>query len=344
MGAESFAGGFIRHRALILVAAGGAAAEAGLLTLVAPAARTVAPQVTALPPLAAYHDLRWLFADSQSWLTFTGVLLAVLAARAGMDTLLLRLAWPAHAPAPRASRVFASSVTLTALAWLLLAPAATLALGVAVLPFSWPFIAALPIMVGMMLALSHGGTHPSWWRRLPPPRAVAWLAGSFLALSAVGGVIAHLNTAEAVAVSALAGLVNARGWYGMAAIAARMRPRAHVSVPARVVFGLPFAPVAALLVLVLVVGVARLMFTGTIRLGQPAASGVTAAGGGDPRGGDSHAGAQVASAARSPRRARPRRLPRPRPRRPPRPWPRRRCSWSAAGDRLAVTPPTGCAR
>src|SRR5215470_679982 len=165
MGAEKLARGFLRHWALILVAVGGTAVEAGLLTLVAPAARAVAPQVTALPALGAYHDLRWLFADDQSWFVFTGVLLAVLAARAGMDTLLLRLAWPAHAPPPRAGRVFASCVTLTALAWLLLTPAATLALGVAVLPFSWPFIAALPIMVGMMLALSHGGTHLFWWRR-----------------------------------------------------------------------------------------------------------------------------------------------------------------------------------
>ena len=36
--------------------------------------------------------------------------------------------------------------------------------------------------------------------------------------------------------------------------------------PARVLFGLPFAPLAALMVLALVIGVARLMFTGTIVL------------------------------------------------------------------------------
>jgi hypothetical protein len=33
-------------------------AEAMLLTFLAPSARSLAPQVTALPPLAAYHDLR----------------------------------------------------------------------------------------------------------------------------------------------------------------------------------------------------------------------------------------------------------------------------------------------
>src|SRR6516162_10144998 len=43
--------GFLRHKGLILVAAGGAVTEAGLLTLLAPAARPVAPQMTALPVL-----------------------------------------------------------------------------------------------------------------------------------------------------------------------------------------------------------------------------------------------------------------------------------------------------
>src|ERR1700746_3266279 len=85
MGGILPAGGFLRHKGLILVAAGGAVAEAGLLTLLAPAARPVAPQVTALPALAAYHDLRWLFADGQSWLSFTSVLLAVPSAPARMD-------------------------------------------------------------------------------------------------------------------------------------------------------------------------------------------------------------------------------------------------------------------
>src|SRR6202161_2119631 len=156
MRTELPAEGFLRHRGLILVAVGGAVTEGGLLTLLAPAARPVAPQVTAMPSLAAYHDLRWL---------------------AGRGEL----------PAPRLSRSFASCAALTALAWLLLTPAATLAFGVAVLPFSWPFLAAFPIMLWIVVALSHGGTVQAWWRRLPPLRAVAWLLGSFAALTADGG-------------------------------------------------------------------------------------------------------------------------------------------------------------
>src|SRR6516225_4203140 len=258
--------GFLRHKGLILVAAGGAVTEAGLLTLLAPAARPVAPQVTALPVLAAYHDLRWLFAYGQSWAGFTAVFTAVLLARSAVDTALLRLAWPRDLRAPRLSRAFLSCTALTALAWLLLTPAVTLAFGVAVLPFSWPFLAALPIMVGIAAALSHGGVIIAWWRRLPPLRSVLWLLASFLLLSAAAAVIAHLGTPAALAVAAAAGLLNARAWYGLAGIASRLHPRTHESVPARLLLGLPFAPLAAVMVIVLAVGVARLMFTGTIQL------------------------------------------------------------------------------
>src|ERR1700742_518634 len=96
--------GFLRHRGLILTAAGGAVVEGGLLTLLAPNARSVAPQVTALPSLAAYHDLRWLFADTQSWLWFGALVVAVLVARSALDVTLLRLAWPRGVPAPALSR------------------------------------------------------------------------------------------------------------------------------------------------------------------------------------------------------------------------------------------------
>ena len=259
-------GGFLRHRGLILAAAGGAVAEAGLLTLIAPAARPVAPQVTAMPVLAAYHDLRWLFTDSGSWFGFAGIMLAVLLFRAAVDTALLRLAWPRELRAPGLGRAFWSCMALTAVAWLLLSPAVTLAFGVAVLPFSWPFLAALPIILGIAAALSHGGVIVAWWRRLPPLRSVLWLLGSFLVLSAGAAVIAHLGTAAALGVAAVTGVVNARAWYGLAGLAARLHPRTPASVPAKVLLGLPFAPIAAIMAMALVVGMARLMFTGAIQL------------------------------------------------------------------------------
>jgi len=237
-----------------------------LLALIAPNARSVAPQVTAVPSLAAYHDLRWLFTDTQSWLWFCGLVAVVLVARAALDVTMLRLAWPRGVPAPKVSRAFVSCAALTLVAWLLLSPAVTLAFGVAVLPFSWPFLAAFPIMLGIVAALSHGGVLGAWWRRLPPARAVLWLLGSFAAATIAAAAMTHLSAGAAVAVAGLTGLVNARAWYGLAVMAARLQPRAHESVPARMLFSLPYAPIAAVMVLALVVGVARLLFTGTIEL------------------------------------------------------------------------------
>jgi hypothetical protein len=283
MRAELPADGFLRHRGLIVASAGGAMAEAGLLTLLAPTARLVAPQATALPALAAYHDLRWLFAYSQSWLSFAFGLVMLLLARSAIDTALLRLAWPNQREVPRLGPVFWSCAALTLLAWVLLAPAVILAFGVALLPFSWPFLAALPIVLGIVLALSHGGALTAWWRRLPPLRTVAWLFASFLVLSAAAAVIAHLGTAAALGVTAAAGIVNARAWYSLARVAAKSRPVTQAAPPQVVTIwrtlarsmrlalrGIPVAPLSALLILALAVGVARLMFTGTIRLAGPA--------------------------------------------------------------------------
>jgi len=167
-----------------------------------------------------------------------------------------------------------------------LSPAVTLAFGVAVLPFSWPFLAAFPIMLGIAAALSHGGVVAAWWRRLPPVRAIGWFFGSFVMLTAAAALITHLSTGAALAVTAVAGLVNARAWYGLAGVAARLHPRAPESLPGRLLVSLPYAPIAALMVLALVVGVARLMFDGTIKLPvspSPVAAVGAAAIGGFPR-------------------------------------------------------------
>jgi hypothetical protein len=66
--------GFLRHRGLIALAVGGAAAEVCLLSIVAPAARPLAPQVTAFPPLAVFHDLRWLFGYNRAGRCRTGTM------------------------------------------------------------------------------------------------------------------------------------------------------------------------------------------------------------------------------------------------------------------------------
>jgi hypothetical protein len=279
------AGAFFRHRGLVAFAAGGAMAETLALSFLAPDARPLAPQVTALPPLAVYHDLRWLFAFNQSWLGFTGVLVLLVLARSAVDAILIRLAWP-HGPArdvpavprPRFLASMVSCVVLTVLVGLVMSPVVTLMFGVALVPFSWPYLGAVPILLGTAVALSQGGVGQAWWRRLPPLGTAAWVIASFLILSLAAVLMAHLDTAGMVAVAGLAGVVNARAWYGLttAAVTRSVERPPHPwywrAALQRIRWALrdrtswvPLAPLAAVMVLALAVGLTRLAFTGTVR-------------------------------------------------------------------------------
>jgi hypothetical protein len=281
------AGAFFRHRGLIAFSAGGAMAETAVLTIVAPAARPLAPQVTALPPLAAYHDLRWLFAFNQSWLGFTAVFLLLVLARGTVDAVLVQLAWPDESdpgapglPRPRFLTSVVSCAVLTVLVGLVMSPVVTLMFGVALLPFSWPYLAAVPILLGTAVALSQGGVGQTWWRRLPPVRTAAWVIATFLVLSLASALMAHVDALGIVAVAGLAGVVDARAWYGLTAVAVErsvekpLHPWHWRATLQRIQRSLldrtswvPVAPLAAVMVLALVVGLARLAFTGTVRFG-----------------------------------------------------------------------------
>ena len=225
------AGAFFRHRGLIAFAAGGAMAEAALLSFLAPSARPLAPQVTALPPLAAYHDLRWLFAFNQPWLGFTGALVLLVVARSAVDAVLVMLAWPRVTepgiPRPRFLASLLSCAVLTVLTGLVMSPVVTLMFGVALLPFSWPYLAAVPILLGTAVALSQGGVGQAWWRRLPPARTAAWVIATFGVLSLASVLMTHLDTPGIVAVAGLAGIVDARAWYGLTAAAVRGAAECH---------------------------------------------------------------------------------------------------------------------
>jgi hypothetical protein len=253
---------FLAHRGLIALAAGCAAAEAALLCAVAPAARALAPQVTAVPPLAVFHDLRWLFGYQQSWPTFALLLAGLIVARSVLNAALVLLAWPTDRPRPAAREAFAAAVTLTMVACLLLSPIVALTVGVAILPFSWPYLAALVVMLLISAPLSHGGIRISWWRTLPPVRAVCWLLIDFAVLSLAAAAIGRLPLAAAIPVSGLAGVANARAWFGLVRAAARKPARrpAAAGLPAQPLLRLPLAPLAAVLSIAMVIGMTRLAF------------------------------------------------------------------------------------
>jgi hypothetical protein len=271
--------GFVAHRGLILAASGGAMAEAAILLWLAPAARALAPQVTALGPLAVFHDLRWLYGYGGSWAGFI-VMLAVLAvARTLAGAGLARLAWPRGVDPPRLTLLLGCGLAAVLLSGLLLSPLVTMAFGVALLPFSWPLLATLPALLLIVALLSHAGVAPWWWRILPPGRAVGWAILDFLALSGAAALTGWLPAGWAVPVAGLAGLVNARAWYGVTrALAlprrefrllprpARPRPRPSMpGVPGRggrpLPRPLPLAPLAVVMAVILVVGVVRLAFS-----------------------------------------------------------------------------------
>jgi hypothetical protein len=280
--------GFWSHRGLIAVATGTALAEAGLLIAVAPAALALAPQVTALPPLAVFHDLRWLDRAPPSWPLFVLLLAGLLLTRSVVNAVLVRLAWPAGSAPPAPLAAWRHALGFTAFACLLLSPLASLTLGLAVLPFSWPFLATMAVLLLMALPLSHGGVTGCWWRMLPPPVAVGWLLTDVAVLSAAGAAIGGLPAA-ALVVTALAGLVNARAWYGLtAAVAARGQrqpARWRLAGPAR----LPAVPAVTIAALAVVTLAIRLAFWANTPVPQtaaaharPAAAGVTAISGPAP--------------------------------------------------------------
>jgi hypothetical protein len=268
--------GFLGRPALIAVAVAVPMAEAAAVDVTAPAARTLSPEVTALAPLAVFHDLRWLFGLGGTWPRFVLTLLAMVAARSVLDAI---LAWLAR---PRPTLLLGSSIALTICAVLLLSPLVALTFGVALLPFSWPFLGVLLVLMLYGLLLSHGSAASWWWRRLPPLRAAAWLLAEFLVLSAASLLINRVPTGWVIPVAGLVGVVNARAWYGVTtsltrpvtkslSIAPGTQARALSPPPAPPAAAaphwrsattrrIPVAPMAVVLAIALVLGVARAGF------------------------------------------------------------------------------------
>ena len=279
------AAGFLAHRGLIAFATGAAMAEAGLLIAVAPAARALAPQVTALPPLAVFHDLRWLYSTQRSWLEFALLLAGLMLARAAVNSVLVRLAWPTSESAPPLRVALRSALGFTVLACLLMSPLVSVTFGLAILPFSWPFLGTLPVLLLIALPISHGGMASTWWRMLPPPAAVGWLLADFVVLSVAAAVTGQLPLVAAVPVAGLAGLVNARAWYGLTAVVARAHAARSHGHPAglRRIPPVPLAAFAAIAVVVLAIRVVFLMGVPAVHAAQnspaqaPAAMGTSTA-------------------------------------------------------------------
>ncbi len=255
--------GFSGHVGLIMLGAAVPMAEAAVVIAVTPSARVLAPQVTALAPLAVFHDLRWLFGFGGTWPRFVLALVGLVVGRSVLNAALAWLAWPRGQPRPRPAVLLGSGAILTLCAGLLMSPLVTLTFGVALLPFSWPFLGTLPALILFALVLSHGATASGWWRTMPTLRSAEWLVADFLVLSLAAVVIGRLAAVWAVPVAGLTGIINARAWYGVATSLAVPRASGRLRLAARrvpVARRLPVAPAAAVLAVALVIGVARTGF------------------------------------------------------------------------------------
>jgi MFS family permease len=241
---------FGRCRVLIAVCVLGAVVGAVALPAIGiGAARELSPQLTALAPLGLFHDLRWLFVYHDSWLSFGLGAVALIAFRATFTAVVVRLAWPADRPRPSLRRTWLSALIYTLVAGALLSPMVALLFGVGVIPFSWPWLAAVPTAVIVAVIVHHGGLVGHWWRRLPTARSVGWLLLDVLVLTATALTISAAPAWLAWLPAALGGLFNAWAWYGATDALVHRRPARwpHLTWP------VPVTPVTAVLVLVVIV-------------------------------------------------------------------------------------------
>ena len=203
------------------------ASEALLLLLMGwDAGLVLAPQITALGPIAAFHDLRWLLVVADSPEKLTVALLSVVAFRALFMAAMVHWLWPTDA-VPRFGRLFASTLGAQIVSLVLFAPSAGLLFGVAVAAFSWPVLVAFPAAYLVAALMAHGFGGVQWWRGAPPAPLVGWLTVSGLALSLAALVIQRLPTALAPVVAAAAGFVNAQAWSHSGSCIAHWEPRSR---------------------------------------------------------------------------------------------------------------------
>jgi hypothetical protein len=237
---------------LIALCAGAGALEAALLAhFGVQSGAGLAPQVDAPAPFGVFHDLRWLIVYHNSWPGFLAEAAAVLFGRGLLTALTVREAWPDDIPRPSPRVLLTRSLAFTFIAALLLMPWTILLFGLAVVSVSWLFFASVPTVLLLAFLVHHGAITSGWWRRPPAPRALGWLALTFLVLTVAAGITAVSPKALWVPIAALTGVFNAWAWFGMVnAVTGTARSRRF----------LPLAPAGLALLLGVIVGGAAIGF------------------------------------------------------------------------------------
>jgi len=188
----------------------------------------LAPQASAIAPFGVFSDLRWVSVYHDSWATAAAELAAMVVVRGALTAWSIALAWPAHLPRPTLGALLRRGIFATALAAVLLLPSVTLLFGLAVVPVSWLFLAAVPTALLVALIVHPAAVSADWWRRCVAPRAVGWVALAFVTLSVASAAMAALPVVFWPVVAVLGGLFNAWSWVGLVHAVADRRPAQHI--------------------------------------------------------------------------------------------------------------------
>jgi hypothetical protein len=247
--------------------------EVGLLWGVGLAsALGIAPSVTAPVPFAIFHDLRWLMVYHNSWAGFAVEAVAMLAFRGALTALLVRLAWPRGVARPSPAVLLRNATVFTLVSAVLLVPWVGLLFGLAVMPVSWLFFAAVPPVLAVGLLIHHGVVRSGW--QAPAARTTGWVALTFVALTLSGAALSASPAGLRLPVAAAAGLFNAWAWNGIVNVLS-LAPR----VSRRTV---PLVPIALVLLLAGVAAGAGLGFRASVSKGGSSLARATDVVGGRP--------------------------------------------------------------
>jgi hypothetical protein len=167
-----------------------------------------------------------------------------------VTALSVRWAWPAEAHPPSVGKLLPRGVASTVLAALLLSPSTVLLFGLAVVPVSWLFIAAVPVAFFVALIVNPVAVRGGWWRRSVPLGGVGWVAASFLALTVGAALVAGAQRWSTIPAAIVLGGFNARAWVGLVRAVVVRRESAR------------FVPAVPLALAVLIAGVVLGSVTG----------------------------------------------------------------------------------
>lgn len=172
----------------------------------------LAAQASAVPSVAAFHDVRWLLVYAASWPVLAGEVIVAVALRAVLATLFVRTTWPWPA-LPSWRRLLVRNAVAAFLLLVAFSPWAVLAFVSGISSLSFPLGTGIfgALLVGALVT-AHAGVAARWWTRWPPWRAMVWTTLDFMAVALAAVGIAYTPGWAVLAPAAVGGLLNGICW------------------------------------------------------------------------------------------------------------------------------------